>query len=251
MKEKDIMPERKMLRKSGLHHSFRAWLFSGLLALALVFLIGNQVYAQVQQTNDSTAIKQVVLTAAGASLRAVVVPHTQASYATAISPMKALAATTTDLAVAQVQAHTLFNSVYDLRCIPCQLEASKTYQTLQSEGKGQFRALAWSVRDVDWREVLLNGQTASVTLAVTLWSEVQYVDEFGKLNTVTPTGGEVIIYALAKIGTSWLITNQVPDDVATSSLLVNQVKPNGQTGGPPAGEPSPVKKDQKVKKLKP
>jgi hypothetical protein len=55
--------------------------------------------------------------------------------------------------------------------------ASKTYQTLQAEGKGTFRALAWAVRDVDWRQILLNGQTASVTVSMTLWSKVQYIDE--------------------------------------------------------------------------
>jgi hypothetical protein len=231
-----------MLRKSGSHHPLLAWLFSGLLALALVMLIGNQVYAQVQQANDEAAIKQVVLTAAGAPLQAVVVPHTLASYEGVASPSTALAATQADLATAQTQAHILFNSVYDAKCIPCQTEMNKTYQTLQGEGKGIFRALAWEVRDVEWRQVLLNGQTASVTLAATLWSKVQYIDEYGKLNTVTPTGGEVTICSLAKTGANWLITNKVVDDTATSNLPVNQAKPNGQTGGPLQMSPLLLKK---------
>jgi hypothetical protein len=164
----------------------------------------------------------------------------------------ALAAPQTDLAIAQTQAHTLFNSVYDTKCVPCQTEADKTYQTLQSREKGKFRALAWGVRDVEWWQVLLNGQTTSVTLAATLWSKVQYIDEYGKLNTVTPTGGEVIIYSLAKTGANWLITNKVVDDTATNNLPVNQMKPNGQkTGGPPSDEPPPVKNDQPVNKPKP
>jgi hypothetical protein len=208
--------------------------------LALAVVLGQQAYAHAQQASDVAAIEQVVLTAAGASLQAVVTPNTRTDYTTAV---KALAASQSDLSVAQTQAHALFNSVYAPACVPCQSEASKTYQTLQAEGKGTFRALAWKISDVDWRQVLLNGQTASVTVSMTLWSKVQYVDEFGKLNTVTPTGGEVIIYSLAQSGANWLITNEVPDDVAASSLPINQQKPNGQTEGPPADQPTPAKID--------
>jgi hypothetical protein len=232
------MSRSKMSRKSSSRHPLRPWLLSGLLALALAILLGTQAYAQIQQANDEADVKQVVLRAAGASLQAVVLPHTRDNYAAAINE---LAAPQVDLTVALNQAHSLFNSVYAPECVPCQTEANKTYQTIQSEGKGAFRALAWGVRDVDWRQVLLNGQTASVTLSVTLWSKVQYLDEYGKLNTVTPTGGEVIIFSLTQTGANWLITNQVPDSVATSSLPVNQQKPNGQTGEPPADEPPPVK----------
>lgn len=234
------MSRSKRSRNSDSRHPSRPWVISVLLALVLAVLLGQQAYAHVQQDNDVAAIKQVILTAAGASLQAVVVPNTRVDYTTAA---KALAVSKADLSLAQTQAHSLFNRVYAAACAPCQSEASKTYQTLQAEGKGTFRALAWKVRDVVWRQVLLNGQTASVVMSMTLWSKVQFVDEYGKLNTLTPTGGEVIIYSLAKFGGNWLITNQVPDDVAASSLPINQQKPNGQTGGPPADQPTPVKID--------
>jgi hypothetical protein len=208
--------------------------------LALIILLGQRAYAAAQQNNDEAAIKQVVVTAAGASLQAVVAPNTHADYSTDV---KALAASPTDLSVAQTQAHSLFNSVDAPTCAPCQTEASKTYQALQAEGKGTFRALGWRVSDVVWRQVLLNDQTASVVVSMTLWSKVQYVDEFGKLHTLTPTGGVVLIYSLAKLGGNWLITNQVSDDAAASSLPVNQLKQNGSAGGPPADQLPPAKND--------
>jgi hypothetical protein len=168
--------------------------------LALAILLGQQAYAHAQQASDVAAIEQVVLKAAGASLQAVVVPNTRADYTASAG---ALAASQADLSAAQAQAHALFNSVYAPACVPCQTQASKTYETLQAQEKGTFRALAWKVSDVDWRQVMLDGQTASVTVSMTLWSKVQYVDEYGKLNTVTPIGGEVMIYSLDQFGYCW------------------------------------------------
>src|SRR5690242_19430943 len=134
------MSRRKISRRSGSHHPLRPWVLSGLLALALALFLGSQAYAQIQQANDEAAIKQIALKASGASLQAVVVPNTRADSTNAIT---ALAVPQADLSVAQTQAHALFNSVYDPTCVPCQTAASKTYQTLQSEGQGKFRALAW------------------------------------------------------------------------------------------------------------
>jgi hypothetical protein len=223
----------KTSRRSQPLTTFLSLLLSGGLALALIFILGTQVYAHVQQANDETAIKGIVLTAFGASVRAVVVPHTPAIFATT-----KLAAAQSDVAIAQTQAHALFNSIYDAHCIPCQSIAKGTYQSIAGETGGRYRALGWGVRDIEWRQILVNGQTASVTLAATLWSKVQYVDEFGKLHTVTPTEGLVKIYNLYNIGNRWLITNQVQDDVAGSSLPINILnsKPNGQNGPPPSGQ---------------
>jgi hypothetical protein len=228
----------KRSRNSDSRHRAYSWAISGFLALALAILLGQQAYAHAQQASDVAAIEQVVLKAAGASLQAVVVPNTRADYTASAG---ALAASQADLSAAQAQAHALFNSVYAPACVPCQTQASKTYETLQAQEKGTFRALAWKVSDVDWRQVMLDGQTASVTVSMTLWSKVQYVDEYGKLNTVTPIGGEVMIYSLDQFGGNWLITNQVSDSVAASNLPINQQKPSGQTGDPPAGQPTPVK----------
>lgn len=215
-------------------------MIAALLGLALTVLLGQRAYADAQQNNDEAAIKHVVVTAAGASLQAVVIPNTRADYTT---DMKELVASPADLSAAQTQAHSLFNSVDAPTCVPCQTEESKTYQAIQAEGKGTFRALGWKVSDVVWRQVLLNDQTASVDVSTTLWSKVQYRDEFGKLHTVTPTGGVVIIYSLAKFGGNWLITNQVSDDAAASRLPANQLKPNGSAGGPPTNQPPPTKND--------
>jgi len=224
----------KTSRRSQPGSTLLSLLLSGALALALIFVVGTQVYAHVQQVDDETSIKGIVLTAFSASVRAVVLPHTPAIFTTT-----KLSAAQPDVAIAQTQAHTLFNSIYDTHCIPCQSIAKGTYQSIAGETGGRYRALGWGVRDIDWRLVLINGQTASVTLAATLWSRVQYIDEFDKLHTVTPTEGLVKIYTLNKSGTKWLITNQVQDEVAGSRLPINNYKPNRQDGPPPSGQPVP------------
>lgn len=247
------MSSSKKPRSFDLRHLPRPWAISALLALALSVLLGQQAFAHVQQGNDMAAIEHVVVKAAGVSLQAVVMPNTLADYTAAFKSAKAskgtaaakpLAASPAELGVAQSRAHALFDSVYSTACAPCQIESSKAIQTLQAEGQGTFRALASQVRDVVFQQVLLNGDTASVVMSYTLWSKVQYVNEYGQLNTVTPTGGDVMIYTLAKVNGNWLITNQVPDDVAASSLPINQQKPNAvPAGGPPADQPPPVKID--------
>lgn len=234
-------------RHTGTRHPLRPWLISGLLALALVIFMGQQVFAQVQRANDEAAIKKVVLRAFGASLEAVVVPNTLADYSQKVGKQaKALVAAQSDLAVAKTNAETMFDGIYDTKCVPCKDTAGKTLKTLQSEGNGTFRALAWGVHDIGWVQMIINDTTASVTLSGTLWSKVQYLNEKGKLKTLTPTGGEVIIYSLAKTDAGWLITNQVPDDVSTSNLPINKQTPNGQSGTPPADEPTPVKANPTV-----
>ena len=64
----------KRSRNSDSRHPSRPWVVSGFLALALAVVLGQQAYAHAQQASDVAAIEQVVLTAAGASLQAVVAP---------------------------------------------------------------------------------------------------------------------------------------------------------------------------------
>lgn len=243
------MSGRKALHRFHTRSISLSWLLTGVLALALAITLGVSFsgYAaasstQTQQAADEQAAKDVVLTAFGASVREVVLPNTPASFGSTKVTTK-LAAATLDITTAKGQAQALFNSVYAPNCNACKGIVAGTYKSIEGQANGRYRALGWGVRDVEWRQVLVNGQEASVTLAATLWSKVQYIDEFGKLNTVTPTGGLVKIYTLNKINGHWLVTNQVQDDLAANSLPVNQVKPNGKTGAPPANEPPPVKHD--------
>jgi len=154
-----------------------------------------------------------------------------------------MTATAPAIAIAETQAQNLFGNIYAPNCATCKSLASNTYKSINGQAQGRYRALGWGVHDIEWRQVVIDGQSASITIAATLWSKLQYIDQFGKLNTVTPTEGLVQIYTLDKINGRWLVSNEVQDDAAANSLPVNNVKPNGQTGGaPPVNEQPPANK---------
>lgn len=242
------MSRRERSQRQHAHFPSPLWLVIGVLAIALTTSLfinfsGQSAAATTQSQHfaDETAVENVVLTAFSAPERAVVLPNTPVSFGATKLTAK-MAAVAPAIAMAETQAQNLFYNIYAPNCDSCKSLVANTYKSLEGQARGRYRALGWGVRDVQWRQVLINGQSASVTMSATLWSKLQYLDQFGNLHTVIPTEGLVKIYTLDKINGRWLVSNEVQDDAAASSLPVNNVKPNGKTGAPPANQQTPANK---------
>ncbi len=208
------------------------WGLALVLLIAAIILLVSQVAPQAQ-ANDPE-IKQVVQTAFEAPVRFVVLPNTPSSFSDAqlaFSP-KALVANPSDIATATDTARSKFNQIYSPDCTNCQAIVNTTMGTITGQSSGRFRALDWNVRDLQWLNIDVNGETATVRMSGTSSSKVQYVSQ-GKGSIVNPVQGLVKVYTLKKVDGHWQIINEVNDDAAASKLPINQGKSSGQGGSVP------------------
>jgi hypothetical protein len=207
-------------------------LFTVVLVLMLLVIGGFSLSSKVEAAIDETAIKNVVLAAFTAPSALVVPPHPIEDFSMPIA--------TSEISVARGHAHDILTNIYSTSCITCQNIKDGIDKSIAAQSKGRFRALGAGIKDMDWRQIVVNGNSASVTLAATLWSKVKFRDEFNKEHVVTPTAGFVEIFTLNKVGSNWVIVNQVQDDISASELPVNKTTVDHTNNTPPAGQPQPT-----------
>lgn len=222
-------------------------LISCVLGLILTGFITNQVFAQVQQSQDEQQIKNTVLSAFSAAQSVVVLPNTR-SFSAKSTSQRAAIPPQADIVAAHNIANNQFNSIYSQDCAKCKVIASRIEQSIAGQQDGSYRALGWSVRNPQWHQLIIQGQTASVTFSAILSSKLFFFDEFHQPHTINPTKTLVFNYTLQKSGNRWLITDLIEDASTEDTLPTNQLTPSGQTGGPPPGVVPPTKIDTKVQK---
>jgi hypothetical protein len=183
---------------------------SAILLLLFVLVIALTVM-RFQRDSDMQAIKDVVTTAMVTPVSITVgnlAPFNQLPGS--ITPAS-LQQTNINVSLARANAHAIFSRIYAPGCSDCWIFASNIDTSLVAETKGQFHGLGGGIRDIEWRQVLIDGSTASVTIAATMWSRYAYLDQQGNVQINTPTGQYLTTYTLTKIATHWLITNQLED----------------------------------------
>jgi hypothetical protein len=222
------------------YHTHISWIISCILGLLLVGSITNQVFAQAQQSQDEQQVKNAVLSAFTISQRVVVLPNTTSVLSKSTSP-KAAMPLKSDIDTAMNLANNQFNSVYSQNCAKCKVIASRIEKSLVGQQDGSYRALGWSIRNPQWSQLIIQGQTASVTFSATLSSKLFFFDEFHQPHTVNPTQTLVFNYTLQKSDNRWLVINLIEDTLTENALPANQLTPSGQTGGPPPGVVPPKK----------
>jgi hypothetical protein len=218
-----------------IYHSKKFFQFNVLtLVLILVlFVIGGiRLSSRVEAAIDETAIKNVVLAAFTAPSALVILPHPNENFSVPIA--------SADISTSHGHAQGVLTSIYSANCATCQNITSGIDRAITAQANGRFRALGAGIKDIDWRQIVVNDNTASVTLAATLWSKVKFRDEFNKEHVVTPTAGFVEIFTLNKVGSNWVIMNQVQDDVSAGDLPVNKNTVDNIKNSPPVEQPQPT-----------
>jgi hypothetical protein len=227
--------------KRIIHSQSAILLLTTVLAITLAVLLTNQVQAHSQRDDDTRTIENIVTTAMVTPASITVGnPASLNLSKNSIGSINTLRQTSTNISLAISKSHAIFSSIYSPSCSGCQILASNIDTSLAAEAKGQFHALGGGIRDIQWRQVLIDGSTASVTVSATIWSQYAYLDQQSKVQIDTPVGGYVYIYALTKSNGQWLITNQVEDNGAENTLSINQHPLPSVT--PSANQQHPIKK---------
>lgn len=229
------MQIQKVFQKQFIKKITKLHVATALLALGMFGIADVSVSQHVQASADESALKKVVLDAFTAPSVLVVVPNVPEDLSVSL-PAAAIENS-------RGQAKKMLTTIYDPSCLTCQNITEGIDKSIAAQTKGQFRALGAGIRDIEWRQVVVNDNSVSVTLAGTLWSKVKFKDETNKTTVVTPTAGFVEIFTLKKVDGNWVITNQVQDDVEAGALAVNQSRTmkNSQAETPPPGLPQPSK----------
>jgi hypothetical protein len=222
-----------------------------LLVLAAT-VAGSLVVAQRAQAGaDDREVKNVVLTAFNTSSTFGAIEHISGSTKTPPSEDLSVPLKKNDVEAARERARVTLSGIFAPNCTVCALTAKGADEGITAEGDGVYRIVASGMRDVDWRQVTINGDNASVTVAATTWIKTISRNEFGKVEVQTPTEGRVKIFTLAKQNGHWVITNIVQDQVATGELPVNKrpdnaAKPGEGTPAKPSITPQGGVKDTSV-----
>ncbi len=193
--------------------------------LLAVIVIGTATFAWNQHTQaavDDHEIKDVVTIAFNPSVSFGKIDHIAGNVHQDPSENLDIALGKNDVDSAREQARLTLTSISSAKCAVCSQVTRGVDEGITGEANGVYRIVASGMRDVDWRQVTMNGDTASVTVAATTWIKTVSRNEFGKIEIQTPTEGGVKIFTLARENGHWVITNMVVDQLATNDLPVNK-----------------------------
>lgn len=206
----------------------------------LVVVGGSVLTAQRAQAGaDDREIKDIVQTAFNTSVAFGKVDHIVGNTNTNPTEDLSVGLGKNDVAAAREHAHVTMQRLFASKCSVCSNLAAGVDEGLTAEENGVYRIVAGGIKDVEWRQVTINGDTAAVTLAATTWVKTISRNEFGKVEVQTPTEGKVQIFTLVRENGHWGITSIAQDQVATAALTVNQ-RPNNaaQPGDGIPGKPA-------------
>ncbi len=193
--------------------------------LLAVVVVGTATFAWNQHTQaavDDREIKDVVTTAFNPSVSFGKIDHIAGNLRQGPSENLGIALGKNDVDAAREQARLALGRISSAKCVVCSQVAKGVDAGITGEANGVYRIVAGGIKDVDWRQVTINGDTASVTVAATTWIKTISRDEFGKVNIDTPTEGGVKIFTLARENGHWVITNMLVDQLATNALPINK-----------------------------
>ena len=199
---------------------------SVILLSGTAILFTQNTYAEV----NSNEIKDVVLKAFNPTISFGIIKHTEGDRKKSPSANLSNKLNHDDVETSRIDARKTMSNIFDPNCVSCAMMAKGIEDGLTGEENGYFRVLDGGLKDINWQQLIINRDTASVTVSVTSWSKIVSKDEFGNTTINNPTGGSVKIFSLKKYKGHWVITNFVIDQVATSNLSINQnINSSGQT----------------------
>jgi hypothetical protein len=193
--------------------------------LLAVAVLGFAAFAWNQHTQaavDDREIKDAVTIAFNPSVSFGRIDHIAGASRQTPPENLGVALGKNDVDAAREQARLTLTSISSAKCVVCSQVAKGVDDGITGEANGVYRIIAGGMRDVNWRQITVSGDTASVTVAATTWIKTISRNEFGKVNIDTPTEGGVKIFTLARENGHWVITNMVVDQLATNDLPANK-----------------------------
>jgi hypothetical protein len=228
------MSERKNAAKTVHPRSRVKFYFLLVIAVLVGFIAFTQIQtanASAQLAKDIKNIKSVVTEAFIAPQTLTVIPEqmgsiavsSSATIAPALDASVKLQASQNMIAFAHTRTQNRFNHIYAADSLVGKSLYGKIQTAIDAQSKGRFRALGGGIRNIHWRQVLVNGSQASVTVDAIVWARVKYSDESGMIHIAKPTAGYVKVFTLKKISDQWFVETQLDDDLQSAQMSINQI----------------------------